>query len=431
VTVMTVFARCGAFGLASFLCVSASAADVHRPASKGQDSVAYQINQGHTGNINFTGGFSDSLTLLWSVNLNGQISYPLTASGTAFVTVGVNGAALLEAMNLSSGAVVWEKLLPGSNSWADAIYDSGNIYVVNGAGNLLAFNASTGNKLWSTQLPQGTYSSSFGAAGAGGGIIALQYNNDNSQYVGTYNATTGANIWTRSPGYEAPTGIDGVPLLDKQGIYLSASNESGSAPFFDFSPSDGATIWSTTLGCSSTDAPVLSGKNLYVTVNSSYDDCDGNDSILKPATGATKGTFSGSAAPVILGKTVIVSIDGVLYDYSPSNDSVYWTFTGDGYLDSSPVVINGYVAALSSEESNLYLLDGSTGEQLWTTTLTYNYNCCVEGPDTGLGAGEGVLLVPYDGTLYAFAPEQGAKLGSRPEPTRVIGHLINGRFVPG
>jgi outer membrane protein assembly factor BamB len=430
VTTTMMFTRFGAFSIASLLCVCASAAGAHSATSKSQDSVAYQITPGHTGNIAFTAGFSSSLTQLWSINLNGEISYPLTAKHTAFVTVGTSGASLLVAINLSSGRVVWEKLLPGSSPWADAVYDSGNIYVVNGTGNLQAFEASHGKKLWSTQLPQGSYSTGYGAPAAGNGIVALQYNNDYSQYVGSYQAATGTNNWTIEPGYEASTDIAGVPLVEKNGIYLGAYNETGSAPFFDFSPSDGSTIWTTTLSCSSASAPVSSGQDLYVTAYSSYDDCNGGNSILSLSTGATKGAFSGSVSPAILGKTVIVSIDGVLYDYSPKSDNVYWTFSGEGELDSSPIVINGYVAALSSQNENLYLLDGSTGAQLWTTTLPYNYNCCVDGPDTGLGAGEGVLLVPYEGTLYAFAPQQGAKLGSRPEPTHVIGRMVNGRYVP-
>jgi outer membrane protein assembly factor BamB len=417
----------GALGFALLLCVCAPAAEAHAPASQIQDSVAYQITQGHTGNIAFTGGFSGSLTQLWSVNLNGQISYPLTANGTAFVTVGTDGASLLVAISLSSGSIVWEKLLPGSSSWADAVYDSGSIYVANGTGNLLAFDASDGKKLWSTQLPQG--SDDFGAPAAGGGMVALQYGSDYLQYVATFKAATGANIWTTVSENEALAGIAGVPLLKKDGIYLGTSNESGNADFFGLSPRNGSTIWNATMGCASADAPVLLHKDLYVTVDSGYG-CSGSDTILDLATGAMKGTFSGSATPTVLAKTVIVSIDGVLYDYSPKNDNVYWSFPGSGYLNSSPIVINGYVAALSSQYGDLYLLDGSTGEQLWTTTLSYNYNCCGEGPDTGLGAGEGVLLVPYDDTLYAFAPQQGAKLESRPEPTHVIGHLINGRFVP-
>src|SRR5579862_2595049 len=130
VTFVTTFARCGA--LASLLCVCAAIADAHPGA--GQDSVAYQINRDHTGSIDFTGGFSGSLTQLWSVDMNGVISYPLTANGVAYVTIGVDGGALLDAVDLSTGATVWEKLLPGSSSWADAVYDGGTIFVADDSG---------------------------------------------------------------------------------------------------------------------------------------------------------------------------------------------------------------------------------------------------------------------------------------------------------
>jgi outer membrane protein assembly factor BamB len=426
---MTAFARIGAFVLSSIPGVWILTAEAHPPAGGSQDSVAYQINQDHTGNINFTEGFSGSLTQLWSIDLNGIVSYPITANGMAFVTVGTNSASLLVAISLSSGTVVWEKLLPGSSSWADATYDSGNVYVLNGTGNLLAFSASNGDKLWSTQLAEAA--DTYGAPAAGGGIVALQYGEDYEQYVAAYKSANGANIWTISSDNEAIAGIAGVPIVEKNGIYLGVSDENDNSQFLDLSPKRGSTIWSTTISCSPADAPVLLHKYLYVTVDSQYG-CSGSDSILNLANGKSKGSFSGAAAPAVLGKTIIVSIDGVLYDYSPSNDNVYWSFSGeDGYLDSSPIVINGYVAALSSEYGDLYLLDGSTGEQLWTTNLGYNDDCCSDGPDTGLGAGEGVMLVPYGDTLYAFAPQQGAKLGSQPEPRHAIGHLINGHFVPG
>jgi outer membrane protein assembly factor BamB len=415
-----VFARCGALGFAVLLTVCPPAAHARPAASQSQDSFAYQINGDHTGDITFTGGFSGSLTQLWSVNLNGFVSYPLTAKGLVYVTVGASEGALLDAISLSTGTTVWEKLLPGSSSWADAAYHAGSIFVADGSGQLLAFRAS-GKPLWSVKLSTSGYATGVTAPAIGDGMVALQYN-DYEQFVSAYDELTGANVWTVNPNYSYDvSGISGVPIVTPSGVYVG-----GEASFYGLSPQDGSTIWSATLGTNPSDSPVLTKVGLFVSDTSCC--TQGNNTIFDPTSGSVKGEFAGEYAPVILGKTLIVSLNGILYDYSPDNGNVHWWFGGDGSLYSKPIVINGYVAVLS-QQGNLYLLDGSTGAQLWTTALGYA-GCCGGGPDTGLGAGEGVLLVPDGNSLYAFGPQHGAKLGSRPEPTRVIGRLINGHFVP-
>src|SRR5271166_2677871 len=92
-------------GLLSPICESGIAGEP--AASKSQDAVAYQINPEHSGSINLTNGFSGNLKQLWSVNLNGIVSYPLIANGMAFVTV-ANGSSgdFFYAFNLSTGAKV-------------------------------------------------------------------------------------------------------------------------------------------------------------------------------------------------------------------------------------------------------------------------------------------------------------------------------------
>ncbi len=368
-----------------------------------QDSVGYQINASHTGNINFSGGFSAPLKQLWSVNLGGGISYPVTADGKAFVTVGMNGSTLLEALNLATGAVEWEKLLAGSGSWADPAYDKGAVFVINSSGQLAAFNASTGRLRWSVQVPgeQNNYYLEYGAPAAHNGLVVVQYQGQNgSESIGAYDERTGANLWTVSPQGGVATGIAGVPALDSAGNVFVGND----TDFFDFSTTDGSTTWSEPSSCYPTDAPVLAGVSVYETRN--YENNCSNNLIYDAATGSPTGAFAGSYAPVILNKNyVVVVLGGTLYAYSPKNDNVSWTFTGssNNYFYEKPVVINGYVAALS-QDGQLYLLDGSTGQEYWTTSLNNNYNYG-GGPDTGLGAGEGTLLVPDNGTLYAFVPQ--------------------------
>ena len=403
---LTVLARRCAQAVLLLACTSAAAvaADKGSLADTSQDSVSYQINAGHTGDISFWNGFSGTLTQLWSVNLGGAISYPITANGVAFVTVGSNGSVLLVALKLSTGAIKWEKLLPGG-SWADAAYDGDKIFVINSAGILIAFNATSGRNLWSVQVPggQGCCSSGYSAPVAYNGAVLVQYQSQ-TYYTGIISAfdeTTGATRWTSTPASysNASTQVSGAAAIDIGGYRAFFGNGGG---VYEISLGDGATIWNSA-ACypngQPSDSPALIGAKLYVPrINCS-------SGIFDRKTGDTIGNFVGTATPVALGRDTMVSLGGVLYDYSSGSYNVKWRFAGDGTMNSKPIVINGYVAALSGS-GNLYMLDGSTGQRLWTANVGAgtNYGCC-GFPDSGLGAGEGVLLVPStSGSLFAFAP---------------------------
>jgi len=394
-------ARSVAPAFMTIACLSAPGLAANGPAaSKSQDSVAYQINPAHTGNIALTGGFTAPLTQAWSVDLGGTVSYPLIANGMAFVSVAAgtyNGyTTLLDALDLSTGAVVWEKLLPGDTSWADAAYDGGNVFVLNGVGKLSAFRAKTGKLLWSIQVPylQG-YDGSFGAPTAMNGLVYVQSLAQNSaSTLFAYDEKTGVAAWSvnlTGATYDAA----GAAAVDAQGVYVGTSN------VYALSPDSGTTLWNVASSCISVDAPVYFADTLYI----AHPSCGG--SMYNVANGAVVGSFAGNLSPVIFDKSsVVITLDGILYDYTPKNDNVRWSFTGDNELASKPIVVNGNVVALSTY-GNLYVIDGATGQQLWTTSLGYNYSD--GGPDTGLAAGEGTLLVPDGEYLYAFVPQGGKK----------------------
>ncbi len=195
-----------------------------------------------------------------------------------------------------------------------------------------------------------------------------------------------------SPGESANTGVAGLAAWSDDGLFIGDNNN-----VLELSPIDGSTLWSNTANCGVSDTTVLSHSMVYASRSS----C-GTNSILNKSDGTSFGSFAGSYAPVILNKkSLLVSLNGTLYAYSPRNDNVYWSFVGNGGFNTKPIVVNGNVAALSAY-GTLYVLDGATGAQLWSTSLSYNYG--YGGPDTGLGAGEGVLLVPDGTTLTAFSP---------------------------
>jgi outer membrane protein assembly factor BamB len=95
---------------------------------------------------------------------------------------------------------------------------------------------------------------------------------------------------------------------------------------------------------------------------------------------------------------VYTDIDGALQAQTIGAGLVEWTFTGDGRLDTSPIVVNGSVY-VGSASGHLYAVSAATGTRQWSTTLT----SAVTGP---LAEGDGVLCVPAGDTLTVFTPSR-------------------------
>src|SRR5262249_55419009 len=99
--------------------------------------------------------------------------------------------------------------------------------------------------------------------------------------------------------------------------------------------------------------------------------------------------------------------------------AVRWSFTGDGTLSSAPIVDNGYVY-IGSGSGKVYALDASTGANVWTGTLgmaVQTTESPASRPHTGIGAGDGLVVVPastllvaYQGPLQLLLDESGPAL---------------------
>lgn len=82
---------------------------------------------------------------------------------------------------------------------------------------------------------------------------------------------------------------------------------------------------------------------------------------------------------------------------------VLWSFAGDGQLSSAPVV-NNYVF-VGSGGGNLYALDASTGQQVWTRNLGAAIPPSAEYGSSGTRdwlPGDGLLVVPNGSGVTAY-----------------------------
>lgn len=357
----------------------------------------YQINETHTGSSS-SPGLTPPLKQKWSVNFGQSISYPIIADGRVFVTVrnvSVYGTKLY-ALNATDGATLWSFELGGQYYWSALCYENGRVFGINGSGLLRAFDGATGSVIWSRQLP-GQYSFSSapsvyqgviytGGAGSGGTVYAVS-------------ADTGIVLWTKS----VANGDNSSPSVTNDGVYVSYSCPN----VYKLNPANGAQIWRYTTGCSGGGGKttVLYNGRLYVR--------DYNpDYIFDSQTGGIAGSFLSKSAPAFSGNKGFFlngpkgfGSYGVLEARDVNTNIVAWSFSGDGYLQSSMLVVNDYVY-VGSSQGKLYAVDAATGQQVWSTTagtsIPYVDEHNVSQPLTGFAAGEGILVVPTNNKLVAY-----------------------------
>jgi outer membrane protein assembly factor BamB len=389
------------------LCISAQA------QTTSEQAVNYQINATHTGSINVP-GLTPPLKQKWSINFGQAISYPVIAGGKVFVTVR-NASAYgtkLYAIDGATGAVAWGPVeLAGSYFWSALCYENGRVFTLSGNGALRAFDAANGNMIWSLMLP-GQYSFDSaptvyqgvvytGGAGSGGTVYAVS-------------AETGSVLWTS----RVVGGSQSSPAVTDEGVYFSYSCPN----VYKFNPADGALLWRYDPGCSGGGGktPALYNGRLYVrdyTPNYIFDS----------GTGAKVGNFISKNIPAFSGNMSFIlngaqyyESYGTLEGWNLDGNTLAWSFAGDGYLQSAPLVVNEHVY-IGSKTGKLYALEKATGQQVWSTNagtgIPYVDEHNVSQPLTGFAAGEGLLVIPTKTTLVAYE-------GDHTAPTLTWGNQI-------
>jgi outer membrane protein assembly factor BamB len=91
--------------------------------------------------------------------------------------------------------------------------------------------------------------------------------------------------------------------------------------------------------------------------------------VLKASNGKLRAPFSSSGPPPAVDLTQIYDLEGkTLTASSLSSGSGKWTFTGDGTLDSAPLVA-GSTVLIGGSSGNLYALSSATGTTEWTVNV--------------------------------------------------------------
>lgn len=365
-------------------------------------STTFQMNAARDGNINLPTGFSPPLTRKWVRHLGVRLSFPLISNGLVFITgQGVSGR--LFALNVRTGGTVWQKTLT-KNTPVYATYDNGRVFVTDKVGNVWAYSADArGDLLWSAKISTNKYTATVPSSSvAANGLLYVDAQASNPSLLIAFDEVTGAVKW-KSPTIGGGGG-GGAAVADGS-VFVSHPYQ-----LYDFDAATGQTIWHVGLpdsGGGGSNTPVYFQKNLYAR------DPAEAQVIYDATNGKVIGSFGGLTPPAFWtdpdgNPFEFIRDDNQYFGVDPRTGNAIWSFQGDGLLSTAPIVINGIVVA-GSIGSHLYLLDPKTGKQLWTADIGY----MMQGPDehnwdgmTGLGAGDGTLIIPSGSNLIAYAPSQ-------------------------
>jgi outer membrane protein assembly factor BamB len=363
------------------------------------ESVAFQNNVVHDGS-DPASPLVPPLTVKWRRNFSASgvtsISYPLIAQGRVFVTTSTGYTTHVQklmALDAVTGTTIWSANVNSDFPFANAAYDSGKVFVVNSYGTVKAFDAATGAMLWSIVLPGGglftspptavngiVYTGGAGIPVFGGIVYAL-------------NETNGALLWTMGV-YE---GDHSSPAVSQGKVFVSYAD----ADSYAFNAVTGQQVWSY-LTCGSGGGgttPVVHAGQIYVRDYLCTPGIDGL--VLNANTGSFIRKFNSDTPPAFFGNLALFLQNGTLV--AVENGQMLWSFAGDGGLQSAPVVVN-HTIYIGSSSGVLYGLNAS-GQQVWSTQV----GAPIPSPDernvvitTGLGAGDGLLIVPTASTLVAY-----------------------------
>jgi outer membrane protein assembly factor BamB len=364
-------------------------------------SVTYQITPSHTGAI-VTAGVKPPLTVKWSVAVAGTASYPIIAEGMVFVIGGGSGStpSTLYGLNGATGATVWTQPVPaGFGGWIGAAYENGRLFVITTqtpsfeAGGIFAFAASSGRQLWSANLAgQYSFSSSptaldgivyTGGAGDGGTVYAVSEKN-------------GETLWTA----EVENGDSSNPAVTESGVYVSYA----CPQTYRFNPTTGKQIWHYSGECEGGGGETAAVYQGLVYVRDLYNYA--TDGItISVATGNMVGGFNSEYMPAFVGTTAFYTEADTLTAVSLTSGDTLWTAVasaGETYT-CSPVVVNGVVYTGTST-GNLIGYWSKSGKQVALVNLGQGISCgeYFAVPQAGMGAGEGLLVVPAGSQVVAL-----------------------------
>lgn len=367
------------------LCVVLAALAPAAVAAQPDDtSIGYLVNAAHTGEVpNST--LTPPLAVAWTRTDLGQASYPVVAAGKIVVVV-PRPEPTVVALDVRTGATLWTVALGVSRSddgQAWIAYEDGHVFAVGRTGVLRALDIDTGAQVWQTTLPNDVSS----APTVRDGVIYLEA----YQIIHAVRASNGSVIWTSRP---YGVGGNSSPAVTADGVYFGWACENT----YRLNPANGAFVWRHQTGCTGGggESPSVAGGRVYVQA-----DFWNEKLALDAADGREVEQIPAMMPPAFTGTTRLT-----LPSWNLSNGT--WTFAGDEVGLMHTVIANG-VAYVASQSGRVYGVNPATGAQVWKgfagARVPQFNDSDGKLPWAGIGAGQGVLVIPTVKGVTAFVEE--------------------------
>jgi outer membrane protein assembly factor BamB len=369
------------------------------------DAVTHQANAAHTGQASVP-GLDPPLRRAWSRRFPDVISYPVIGGGRVFVTAftrardGSTQSSEVVALSLRSGRVLWRRPL-GLGAGGQLGLEGGRLFVTRGGYEppaLEALSVADGRTLWSKDFE--VFSSEPPVPVDGVVYVPMM------SWLSAFRASDGVELW-RTAGGVGNDSSAGTPAVAGDSIWLTFACEN----VYRLRRSDGVVTWANPNPChgGGGETAALYRGRLF----SREGDLRSYGNVYDAQGGARTRALTANAPLAFAGglgffPNGIRPSNGFPVPYtlearSVRSGRVRWRFRGDGYLDGTPLVVNGSVY-VGSGSGVLYGVSARTGRVRWRDRLGTPIPASpgLWDMQTGLAAAEGTLVVPALRRLVAY-----------------------------
>jgi outer membrane protein assembly factor BamB len=353
-------------------------------------AVAYQINPAHSGTQ--TGrALRPPLRKRWSHAFEGAISYPLIANNRIFVVSQTSGNLdpTVYAFSNQTGDLLWKAGPYGGDVRAQPIniaFDRRRVFVTTDNGQIFALDEATGAELWSHHLAD-FY-----------GFTTLPIATGGAVFVAGPHSVIALDERTGLPFFQAKDAVAATPTLGDGRLYMTTGCHETQA----LDPKSGSELWHFRTDCvGGGDTPnAFWGGRLFV-----QDLAFGAHFILDAATGMKitelPNTFYG---PCFDGQRAFFAHVGNIVAYDVGTWQPVWNQKIPSGMHGPAIAAGGFLV-VSDDQGVLFLLDEGTGMTVWSEAIAQtdpSWTQPAPAPTHGMGAGEGVVVVPFQTGLYVY-----------------------------
>lgn len=338
----------------------------------GRDVVrSYQGSNRHTGQV-LGAGLPVELAERWRAGTFNTGSFPVVEDGVVFLS----SSDSVSAFDLDTGRRLWLRTLsPRGVVGVDV--GAGLVHVVTSTCVVLALDPATGDTRWVEKLWGHSDCKTPPVTRAGRTFVHTVLS-PNTLFA--LDATTGATRWKRV----VPNGGYVMPAVYGDRILVAGTEVKA----YDL---DGTSLWSSegTSNQAVAEAVTIASGRVYV-----------GSRVLDLDDGTEVGTVPSGYLRAIAGDTVVVvEGDETVSAYDRVSGEQAWSRTLPSIRGVAPLVVGDVVYVLSHEGvlRALLLEDGS---EVWSADIDPTY----APPFHGLAVADGLLVVPAQGALRAFAP---------------------------